>query len=62
MAGETMARFVVSKDDNGRDLESVRAIDFDELKAEFRKAAEGFIEGGGTVHEQLRQELPVYKS
>ncbi len=61
MAGETMAGFVVSNGGNGRDLESVRAMDFDDLKAEFAKAAEPIIAGDRNVYELLREQLPVYE-
>jgi enolase len=62
MAGETMAGFVVSKGRDGRDVESVKAMDFDELLAEFQQAAKGTIDGGGTVYEELRRVLPVYET
>ena len=59
MAADTMAGYVAAHG-NGRDPAALASMDFDVLKAEFRKAAEPVIAQGGTVYEELREKLPVY--
>jgi enolase len=64
MAVETMTRFVMSNggDAGGSDPEQIRNMDFDDLKAAYRQAAQKKIKGGGTVYQELRRELPVYEN
>jgi hypothetical protein len=62
MAAETMAKFVAANAGNGekKELASLRATDFDKLKAEFRKTAQQAIEQDKKIYELLREQLPVY--
>ena len=59
MASETMVKFVVANS-NGKDLAAVQAVDFDELKKQFRAASEQAIEEKKNIYELLRQQLVVY--
>ena len=61
-ASETMAKFVSANSKKGdkKDLESLKKIDFDELKNEFRKTAAEAIKQDKKIYELLREQLPVY--
>lgn len=62
MAAETMAKFVAAnaKDNAKRDLATLKAVDFEELKTEFRKTSQEIIKKGNKIYELLRKQLPVY--
>jgi len=60
MAAETMVRFVAANAKGGKDAAALKAMDFEALKAEFRKTAEPAIKENKTIYELLRKELPVY--
>ncbi len=59
MASETMAKFVAANAD-GKDLAAMQAMDFDELKKEFRATSKKAIEEKKNIYELLRQQLVVY--
>ena len=61
MATETMAKFIAANAKaGGKDVAALKAMDFEALKAEFRKTAEPAIKENKTIHELLRKQLPVY--
>jgi len=62
MAAQTMAKFVAAKPagGGGRDLAALQAMDFEQLKTEFRNAARQAIKEGDKIYELLRKQLPVY--
>jgi len=60
MAAETMVKFVAANGKGGKDAAALKAMDFESLKAEFRKTAEPAIKENKTIYELLRKELPVY--
>ncbi|MHC4122789.1 MAG: hypothetical protein ACYSSI_04385, partial [Planctomycetota bacterium] len=62
MAGETMAKFIFANAKNGdtKDLDTLKTMDFDELKTEFRNTAKQAIDEDQKIYELLRKELVVY--
>jgi hypothetical protein len=62
MAAETMAKFVAAnaKNNDKKDLATLKVMDFEELKTEFRKTAQEAIGKGNKIYELLRKQLPVY--
>jgi hypothetical protein len=62
MATETMAKFVAANAGNGekKDVATLKATDFEELKILFRKTAEQAIQKNEKIYELLREQLPVY--
>ena len=59
MASETMAKFVVANS-SGKDLAAVQAMDFDELKKQFRETSKRAIDEKKNIYQLLRQQLVVY--
>jgi len=57
-----MAKFISVNAKNGgkKDLAALKAMDFEGLKAEFRKTSGEAIKEGKTIYELLREQLPVY--
>jgi len=62
MAAETMAKFVAAnaKDEDKKELASLRVMDFEELKEEFVKTTKQAIKEKKIIYELLRQQLAVY--
>jgi len=62
MAADTMARFVAANttDDDKKNADKLKEIDFEELKSLFRETAKGAIEQDKAIYELLREQLPVY--
>jgi enolase len=62
MAAETMAKFVAAnaKNNDKKDLATLKVMDFEELKTEFRKTAQEAIGKRNKIYELLRKQLPVY--
>lgn len=62
MAADTMAKFIVanSKDTGGKDVETIKAMKFDELEELYKQVAADVIKEDKKVHELLREQLPVY--
>jgi enolase len=62
MAHETMANFVAANTTNGEktDFAALKAKDFDQLKAKFKKTSQEAIKANKKIYELLRQQLPVY--
>jgi len=62
MAAETMAKFITAnaKNNDKKDLATLKVMDFEELKTEFRKTAQEAIRKRNKIYELLRKQLPVY--
>jgi len=62
MAVETMAKFIAAhtSDDSKKDVETLKTMDFEELKALFRETAKGLIAEEKEIFRLLREQLPVY--
>jgi enolase len=62
MAADTMAGFVAANttDDDKKNADKLKEIDFEELKSLFRETAKGAIEQDKAIYELLREQLPVY--
>ncbi len=62
IAHETMANFVAANTTNGEksDLAALKATEFEELKAKFKKTSQEAIKANKKIYELLRQQLPVY--
>jgi len=62
MAVETMAKFVqeAAKQGDRKALATLKTMDFEQLKAQFRNSAKQSIKEGKKIYELLRQQLPVY--
>ena len=59
MAAETMAKFVAANNDK-KDLATLKVMDFEGLKTEFRKTSQEAIRKRNKIYELLRKQLPVY--
>ncbi|MCJ7778237.1 MAG: hypothetical protein MUP16_07990 [Sedimentisphaerales bacterium] len=62
MAHETMAKFVAANAKSGEksDLATLKAMDFEELKAKFKNCAQAAIKENKKIYKLLRQQMPVY--
>ena len=62
MAAETMAKFISANAKGGdkKDSAALKAMDFDELKTEFRNTAQEAIKEEKKTYELLREQLLVY--
>jgi enolase len=61
IAGDTMAKFVAANGNGAKkSLADLQKIDFDELTRMFQQTAKESIQGGKTIYELLRVQLPVY--
>jgi len=62
MAADTMAKFIAANatDAAGKDPETLKAMNFDELQALFRQVGAKAIEQDKEIHVLLREQLPVY--
>ena len=62
MAAETMAKFIAAntQDAGKKNVAALKTMEFEQLKTEFRKAAEQAIKQNKTIYELIRQQLVVY--
>lgn len=60
MATDAMAKFVAENGKTGKDVATLKAMDYNQLQAEFRKASADAIKSGKTIYELLRKDMPVY--
>lgn len=61
-ATETMAKFIVAnaKDTAGKDVAAIKSLPFEEVKAWYCRTAGQAVKDGKTIHQLLRQQLPIY--
>ena len=60
IAAETMAKFIAANGDSGKDVETLKAMDFDALQTEFRSCARQAVKDDKKIYELLRAQLVVY--